>query len=66
MSIRFEANVTLYIEVELPDEFFIDETTGHPITAAEYITKHLYEYRHLFEDAEGMCVKAVALEDAEE
>lgn len=66
MSIRFEANVTLCIEVDLPDEFFIDEVTGHPLTAAEYITRHLYEYRHLFEDAEGMCVKAVALEEDEE
>lgn len=66
MSIRFEAEITLHIEVELPDEFFIDEVTGHPLTAAEYITKHLYEYRHLFEDAEGMCVKAVALEEDEE
>ena len=66
MSIRFEAQITLYIEVELPDEYFIDGVTGHSVTAAEYIDKHLKEYREQIAKADGMCVKAVALEEGEE
>ncbi len=66
MSIRFEANVTLCIEVELPDEFFIDEVTGHPPTAAEYITRHLGEYREKIAKADGRCTQAIAMEEDEE
>ena len=66
MSVRFEANVTLCIEVDLPDEFFIDEVTGHPLTAAEYITRHLEEYREQMAKADGRCTQAIALEEDEE
>lgn len=66
MSIRFEAEITLHIEVELPDEFFIDEVTGHPLTAAEYITRHLDEYREQIAKADGRCTQAIALEEDEE
>ena len=66
MSIRFEAEITLHIEVDLPDEFFIDPVSGHALTAAEYITKHLDEYREEIMKAPGWCKKAVALEDEEE
>lgn len=66
MSIRFEAEITLHIEVELPDDFFIDEVTGHPLTAAEYITRHLEEYREQIMKAPGRCRVAVAMEDDEE
>lgn len=66
MSIRFEAEITLHIEVDLPDEFFIDPVSGHAITAAEYITKHLEEYREQIMKAPGRCREAVATEDDEE
>jgi len=66
MSIRFEAEITLHIEVDLPDEFFIDEVTGHPLTAAEYITRHLDEYREQIAKADGQCTQAIAMEEDEE
>lgn len=65
MSIRFEAHIDLFIEVDLPDEFFIDEVTGHPLTAAEYITRHLEEYREQIAKADGRCTQAIAMEEDE-
>ena len=66
MSIKFEARIDFFIEVDLPDEFFIDEITGHPLTAAEYITRHLEEYREQIAKADGRCTQAIAMEDDED
>lgn len=63
--IPFAATIQIDIEVELPDEFFLDDVNGHVITASDYITKHINEYREHIMNADAHCIRAIATEEDE-